>query len=51
MTEYLIAAQRGRAKGDWYSNPHQQQLEIGRGGVSNTITAVAKDNYVIEIEK
>ena len=48
MTEYYIAAQRGRSEGDWHTNKHRQKLEI-QGGVSNSITSVQKDNYVIEI--
>lgn len=46
---YLIAASRGRADGEWFSNPHQQHIEVNRGGCTNSITAVLKDNYVIEI--
>lgn len=44
----LICAIRGRSKGDWHTSKHTQTLEIG-GGVSNSLTSVAKDSYVIEI--
>lgn len=40
--EPKIAASRGRGEG-W-----KQQLEINESGTSNTITSVAKDNYVME---
>ena len=52
--KYEIAASRGRNP----DNPserkrsegrYRQRLEINRGGVSNTITSVQKDNLVIEI--
>lgn len=39
---------RGRSSGKWNSSAHQQKLEIG-GGISNSITSVLKDFYVIEI--
>nr|DAY98288.1 MAG TPA: hypothetical protein [Caudoviricetes sp.] len=39
-------ASRGRADGDWYSNPHTQRLEI-EGGISNAISSVAKDFMII----
>ena len=39
-------ASRGRADGDWYSNPHAQRLEIG-GGVSNAISSITKDFMII----
>ena len=41
-------AMRGRSDGDWHTSEHRQTLEIG-GGISNSITSVAKDCYVIEI--
>jgi len=44
-----ICAARGRADGNWYASEHYQKLEIG-GDISNSITSVDKDNYVIEIE-
>ena len=40
-------ASRGRADGDWYSNPHSQRLEIGGGGISNAISSIAKDFMII----
>lgn len=42
-------ASRGRADGDWYSNPHSQRLEIG-GCISNAISSIAKD-FMIIIER
>ena len=39
---------RGRSDGKWRESEHQQRLEIG-GGISNSITSVAKDSLVIEI--
>lgn len=48
MSEFLIAAIRGRSDGDWRGSDHYQKLEIG-GDVSNTITGVLKDNFIIEI--
>ena len=39
-------ASRGRADGDWYSNPHSKRLEIG-GGISNAISSIAKDFMII----
>lgn len=41
-------AMRGRSNGDWRESEHQQMLEIGTD-ISNSITSVAKDSYVIEI--
>lgn len=31
--------------------PTEQRLEVKIGGLTNTITSVAKDNYVIEIKQ
>ena len=42
IAEPKIAASRGRGEG-W-----KLQLEINESGTSNTITSVAKDNYVME---
>lgn len=39
---------RGRSKGNWRASEHLQMLEIGTD-ISNSITSVAKDSYVIEI--
>ena len=44
----LSCAIRGRSQGEWHSSVHTQTLELG-GGISNSITSVAKDSYVIEI--
>lgn len=44
----LSCAMRGRSDGKWRESEHQQRLEIG-GGISNSITSVAKDSLVIEI--
>lgn len=44
----LSCAIRGRSKGDWHTTAHTQTLELGCN-VSNSITSVAKDSYVIEI--
>jgi hypothetical protein len=49
MIEYLIVASRGRSKGDWSESEHFQNLEINRTGATNSITSVAKDNYVLEL--
>ena len=43
-----ICAVRGRSNGDWHTTIHRQKLEVG-GNLSNSITSVLKDNYVIEI--
>lgn len=40
-------AMRGRSSG-WHTSAHYQKLEIGTD-VSNCITSVTKDSYVIEI--
>lgn len=39
---------RGRSDGDWFRSSHRQRLEIGTD-ISNSITSVAKDSYVIYI--
>lgn len=44
----LSCAMRGRSEGDWHMSEHHQKLEIGTD-VSNSITGVSKDFYVIEI--
>lgn len=50
--DVLIGASRGRYTGEVSEKTGrpqtQQQLEINKEGVSNTITTVQKDNYVIE---
>ena len=52
IDEPVIAASRGRnldKPGDRTSGiPTEQRLEINKQGISNTITTVQKDNYVIE---
>lgn len=53
-TQYYCAASRGRDPnnpGDRTTgNPNlEQRLEINWSGRTNTITSVAKDNYIIEI--
>lgn len=52
IDEPVIAASRGRnpdKPGDRTPGiPTEQRLEINRQGISNTITTVQKDNYVIE---
>ena len=54
MKEYLIGASRGRNPlnpSDCTPGVHtEQRLEINKEGISNTLTIVLKDNYVIEIE-
>ena len=44
----VVAASRGRYKSD---GSIFQQLEINDTGLSNTITTVQKDNYVLEEKK
>lgn len=50
--EPMIAASRGRNPENpsdrTPGNPTEQRLEINKDGVSNTLTTVQKDNYVIE---
>lgn len=48
VDEPFIAASRGRSKGDWNESEHYQQLEPREDGLTNTISSVAKDNYVCE---
>lgn len=50
MREIKVAASRGRSDGDWYSSEHHQALEIRLGEYSNSLTSVAKDNYILEYE-
>ena len=45
--EATICAIRGRSDGSWHDTAHEQRLEIG-GGISHSITSVAKDSYVFE---
>lgn len=46
-TEATSCAIRGRSDGEWHKSDHEQRLEIG-GGISHSITSVAKDSYVFE---
>lgn len=52
--EYHIVASRGRNPDNtsdrMVSNPTEQRLEINKNGISNTITTVQKDNYVLELD-
>ena len=48
IEEPMIAASRGRSKGDWNGNEHYQQLEPRKDGLTNSITTATKDNYVVE---
>lgn len=48
VDEPMIAASRGRSKGDWNENEHYQQLEPRKDGLTNSITTATKDNYVVE---
>ena len=50
MIDARIMAMRGRSNGDWHTSQHYQKIEVG-GDTANSITSVAKDNYVIEIIK
>lgn len=54
MKDFLICASRGRNPtnpSDRRSGiPTEQRLEINKDGISNTLTTVLKDNYVIEID-
>lgn len=52
MKNYYIVASRGRNP----ENPSErlrgytvQRLEINKRGISNTITSVQKDNYLLEV--
>lgn len=52
--KYYIAASRGRDPDNpsdrSSGNPNLvQRLEINKSGITNTITSVAKDNWVLEI--
>lgn len=53
MIEQIIVASRGRNPDNPSDRtpgaPTEQRLEINLGGVTNTITTVQKDNYVLEI--
>ena len=48
ITEPTIVAQRGRSNGDWHESEHFQQFEPRNDGLTNTLSSVAKDNYVAE---
>lgn len=53
MKSYYIVASRGRNPTKPTSResglPTVQRLELNKWGGTNTITSVAKDNYVLEI--
>jgi len=51
MSKIMIAAARGRSDGEWFKSEHNQRLEMRDGKYSNTITHVAKDNYIVEYEQ
>ena len=42
-----VMAMQGRSKGDWHTSAHNQQCELG-DDITNSLTSVAKDNYVVE---
>lgn len=44
----MIAAARGRCRGGWHESEHYQQLEMRPADYSNSLTHVAKDNYIVE---
>lgn len=44
----VMVAIRGRSEGDWHTSAHVQKMET-RGGVSSSLTSVAKDNMVLEM--
>lgn len=46
--EQKICAMRGRSDGDWHENVHEQRMELRNDEITNTLTGVAKDNYVVE---
>lgn len=52
--KYMIAASRGRnpdnpSERGRSNGRYRQMLEFNRGGVSNTLTGVQKDNMVVQI--
>ena len=52
--KYMIAASRGRnpdnpSERGRSNGRYRQMLEFNRGGVSNTLTGVQKDNMVVEL--
>lgn len=55
MVEFIIVASRGRNPdnpADRRSGIHtEQRLEPNELGITNTITSVAKDNYILEIRR
>ena len=46
--EVRIMEVRGRSQGDWHTSSHHQKCELGTD-ISNSLTSVAKDNYIVEI--
>ena len=47
VTDARVMAIRGRSKGNWHTSEHNQQCELGED-ITNSLTSVAKDNYVVE---
>lgn len=47
--EAISCAFRGRSNGNWFESEHHQKLELRRDSVSNSITSVTKDSYIVEI--
>lgn len=45
--EYFVVAQRGRPSKD--NTAYEQKLEPRFDGISNTLTTVLKDNYIMEV--
>lgn len=44
----IIVAIRTRSDGEWHATAHYSNMEI-RGGLTSSITSVAKDNLLLEI--
>lgn len=44
----IIVAIRTRSDGEWHATAHYSNMEI-RGGITSSITSVAKDNLLLEI--
>lgn len=44
----ISIAMRARSKGEWHSNEHYQNFELG-GEFANSITSVQKDSMVLLI--
>lgn len=52
--KYYCVASRGRNPNNPSDRtagcPTEQRLELNKDGVTNTITSVSKDNYILEVE-